>query len=115
MAVRTDGPGSATLVRLMAVESGRSVPRAASPARPGMEATRASETMMRAVVAFVGRREAQRPVTTDPAAGSGRRGLPRHVAGWGNPVVTGRQSGLAASRVKGFAKKIVGARVMMRC
>ena len=50
-----DGPGSAMLVRPMAVESGRSVPRAANPGRPDMEGIRANETMMRAVVAFVGR------------------------------------------------------------
>ena len=55
VAVRVDGPGSAALVRPMAVESGRSVPRAANPGRPGMEATRANETMMRAVAVFVGR------------------------------------------------------------
>ena len=42
-------------VRLMAVESDRSVPRAANPGRPGMEATRANEATVRAVVAFVGR------------------------------------------------------------
>ena len=53
--MRADGPGSATLVRLMAVANGRSVPRAANPGRPGMEATRANETMLRAVVVFVGR------------------------------------------------------------
>ena len=52
-----DGPGSATLMRPMAVESGRSVLRAANPGRPGMEATRANETTVRAVVAFVGREE----------------------------------------------------------
>ena len=53
---------------------------------------RANETMVRAVVAFVGRgrSEAQRPVTTAAAAGSGRRRLPRHLARCGNPVVTGR-------------------------
>ena len=45
------GPG----VRLMAVVNGRSVLRAANPSRPGMEATRANETTVRAVVAFVGR------------------------------------------------------------
>ena len=55
VAVRSHGPGSATLVRLMAVGSDRSVPRAANPSRPDMEGTRANETMMRAVVAFVGR------------------------------------------------------------
>ena len=55
MAVRADGPGGATLVRLMAVESGRSFLRAANPGRLGMEVTRANETMIRAVVVFVGR------------------------------------------------------------
>ena len=55
MAVRAHGPGSATLVRLMAVESGRSVPRAAKPGRPDMELTRANETTIRAVVVFVAR------------------------------------------------------------
>ena len=55
MAVQADGPGSATLVRLMAVESGRSVPRAAKPGRPDMAVTRAAETTTRAVVVFVGR------------------------------------------------------------
>ena len=55
VAVRADGPGSATLVRLMAVENGRSVLRAASPGRPDMEVTRDNETMIRAVVVFVGR------------------------------------------------------------
>ena len=34
VAVRAHGPGSATLVRLMAVESARSVPRAANPPGP---------------------------------------------------------------------------------
>ena len=55
MAVRADGPGSATLVRLMAVENGRSVLRAANPGRPDMEVTRVNETTIRAVVVFVGR------------------------------------------------------------
>ena len=55
VAVRADGPGSATLGRLMAVESGRSVLRAANPGRPDMEVTRANETMVRAVAVFVGR------------------------------------------------------------
>ena len=49
-----DGPGSATRVRRMAVESGRSVLRAADPSRPDMELTRANETTIRAVVVFVG-------------------------------------------------------------
>ena len=39
----------------MAVESGRRVLRVADPGRPGIEGTRASETMMRAVVVFIGR------------------------------------------------------------
>ena len=39
----------------MAVENGRSVPRAANPGRPDMEVTRANETTIRAVVVFVGR------------------------------------------------------------
>ena len=55
VAVRADGPGGATLVRLLAVESGRSVLRAANPGRPDMEATRANETMMRTAAVFVGR------------------------------------------------------------
>ena len=57
VAVRVVGPGSATLVRLMPVESGRSVLRAANPGRPDMELTRANETTIRAVVVFVGRAE----------------------------------------------------------
>ncbi|MCY4431508.1 MAG: hypothetical protein OXC11_14105 [Rhodospirillales bacterium] len=55
VAVWADGPGSATLVRRMAVESGRRVLRAANPGRPDMEVTRATETMIRVVVVFVGR------------------------------------------------------------
>ena len=55
VAVQADGPGSTTLVRLMAVESGRSVPQAANPGRPDMEVTRANETTIRTVVEFVGR------------------------------------------------------------
>ena len=43
VAVRADGPGSATPVRLMAVESGRSVLRAANPGQPDMEVTRACQ------------------------------------------------------------------------
>ena len=42
-------------VRLMAVRSGRSVLRAASPGRSDMVVTRATETMPRGVVVFVGR------------------------------------------------------------
>ena len=55
VAVRAHGPGSATPMRRMAVESGRSVPRAADPGRPDMEVARANETTVRAVVVFVGR------------------------------------------------------------
>ena len=55
VAVRAEGPGSAALVRLMAVENGRSVPRAANPSRPDTEVSCANEAMMRAVVVFVGR------------------------------------------------------------
>ena len=38
----------------MAVENGRSAPRAANPGRPDMEVTRANETTIRAVVVFAG-------------------------------------------------------------
>ena len=55
VAVRADSPGSATLVRPMAVESGRSILRAANLGRSDMDEPRANETMMRAVVVFVGR------------------------------------------------------------
>ena len=89
--VRADGPGRATLVRLLAVKSGRRILRAADPGFPDTAVTRASETMMRTVAVFVGREvRGAAPVTTGPAAGSGRRRLPRHVAGWGDPVVTVR-------------------------
>ena len=54
-AVRAVGPVSVTLVRPMAVESGRSVPRAGEPRRPGISVTRTNETMMRVVAVFVGR------------------------------------------------------------
>ena len=49
------GPGGATPVRPMAVESVRSVPRAANPFQAGMEATRVNETVIRAVAVFVAR------------------------------------------------------------
>ena len=39
----------------MTVENGRSVPRAANLDRPGIAVTGADETMIRAVVVFVGR------------------------------------------------------------
>ena len=55
VAVRADRRGRATLVRLMAVESYRSLPRAVNPGPPDMEVTRARETMIRGVVVFVGR------------------------------------------------------------
>ena len=55
VAVRAHGPCNATRVRRMAVDSGRSVPRAANPGRPDMEVARANETAVRAVVVFVGR------------------------------------------------------------
>ena len=55
VAVRAEGPGSATLVWLMVVESGRSIPRAANPGRRDLEVIRANETMIGAVAVFVGR------------------------------------------------------------
>ena len=73
VAVRADGPGSATRVRRMAAGSGRSVPRASGPRRPGIAVIRTGETMMRAVAVFVGREvrgAAHRHYR--PAAGSGR-------------------------------------------
>ena len=53
--MRADSPGSAPRVRLMTVERGRSVLRAANPDRPDIEVSRAGETMMRAVAVFVRR------------------------------------------------------------
>jgi len=53
-AVRADGPGSTTLVRLLAVESGRRVGRAADAGRPDIVVPRANETMVRAVVCSSG-------------------------------------------------------------
>ena len=55
MAVWADGPCGATLVRLMAVESDRSVLRVANPGRPDMVVIRANETTICGVVVFVGR------------------------------------------------------------
>ena len=52
--VRADGPGRATPVWRIAVESSRSVLQAAAR-RPDIAVIRARETMMRAVVMFVGR------------------------------------------------------------
>ncbi len=43
--VRADSPGRATPVRRMAVESGRSVPRAANPGFPDIAVTCANETI----------------------------------------------------------------------
>ena len=92
VSVWADGPGNATRVRLMAVESARSVLRAANPGFPDIAVTSADETMMYAMAVFVGRavRSATPRHTTAVAARSGRSRLPRPVAGWGNPVVTGR-------------------------
>ena len=55
VAVRADGPGSATRVRRMAVGSARSVPRATGPRRLDIAVTRADETVMRTVAVLVGR------------------------------------------------------------
>ncbi|MDE0380739.1 MAG: hypothetical protein OXI20_15990, partial [Rhodospirillales bacterium] len=54
VAMWADGPGSATLARLIAVESGRSVLRAANPSFPDIAVIRVGEMMMRAVAVFVG-------------------------------------------------------------
>ena len=97
----------------MAVESGRSVLRAANSGRPDMEATRANETTIRAVVGFVGGRCELRDGARNEAGAPSLPGRAEKRSG-GGAVVTGRKCGLAASRVKGFAKKIVGARVMTR-
>ena len=50
-----DCPGNAMRVRPMAVESGQCVLRARDRSLPDMEGTRASETMIRAVVVSIGR------------------------------------------------------------
>ena len=73
VAMWADGPGSATLARLMAVENGRSVLRAAVPSFLEIAVIRANKTMLRAVAVFVGRAvrgAAHRHYR--PAAGSGR-------------------------------------------
>ena len=57
---------------------------------------RASATRVVAPARARVRPKPRMPVTTAPAGGSGRTHLPRHVAGWGSPVVTGRQVGLQA-------------------
>jgi len=92
VAARVHGSGRARLVRLMGVESGRSVPRAANLGRPDIEGIRADETMMRAVAVFVGRevRGAAPPSLPLRRPGSDRRRLPRHVVQWGDAVVTVR-------------------------
>ena len=106
VAVRADGPGGAMLVRLMAVESGRSILRAANPGRPGMDVPRANETMFRAVVVFVGRavRGARcaypsLPFRRPEAAEGAFRGV---SPGGGNPVVTGGAKPCAARGAKHF-------------
>ena len=65
VAMQADGPGRATLVRLLAVESDSTVLRTANPGRPDIAVARANETVMRAVAMFVGCAvfEEQRPVT----------------------------------------------------
>ncbi len=55
VAVWADDRGSATLVRLLTVETGRSVLRAANPGFRDIAVTRANQTMIRAVVVFVER------------------------------------------------------------
>lgn len=55
VAARADGLGCATPVRRMAVEGGRCVPRAVNPDFPDIAVPCANETMLRAVVVFVGR------------------------------------------------------------
>ena len=55
VALRADGPDSATLVRLMSVQSGRCVLRVAHPGFPDIVVTRANGTMGPAVAVFVGR------------------------------------------------------------
>lgn len=55
VAVWEVGPGSATLVRRMAVEDGRRVLRALNPGWPERPIDQDNETMIRGVVVFVGR------------------------------------------------------------
>ena len=92
VAVWADGPGSATLVRLMAVETGRSVLRAANPGLRDIAVTRANETMMRAVAVFVGRAvRGATPRHCWPAPSRNVALAVRRPGGTrGNPVVTGR-------------------------
>ena len=56
VAVWGDGPGSATLVRVMAVEDGRRVLRAAQAGWPQIMIDHDNEIMIRGTVVFVGRR-----------------------------------------------------------
>ena len=94
-AVRADGPGYATLVRLMFVDRGRSVHRAANPGWPDMEMARANESMLRVVVVFVGRAvRGACPSLPAGRPGSGRRRLPRHVTRWGESGSDGRREAL---------------------
>ena len=55
VAMWADGPGSATRVRPVAFESGWSVLRVANPSFLDIAVVRNGETMIRAVVVFVGR------------------------------------------------------------
>ena len=118
VAVRADGPGSATPMRLMAVvESDRSVrpSGAPRPARHGGDPRQRDHDPRRGGVRRAGglRRNAPSlPFRRPDAAGGAFRGM---SPGGGNPVVTGRQIGLQASGGKGCANEIVGARVMTRC
>ena len=73
----------------MAVENGRRVPRAAHPARPDIEVTRANETMIRSVWCSWGRRCELRNGAQNEA---GAPSLPARAEkrSGGDPVVTGR-------------------------
>ena len=55
VAVWEDGPGSATLVRLLEAEDGRRVLRALDPGWPERVLDRDNETMIRGTVVFLGR------------------------------------------------------------
>ncbi len=56
VAVWEDGPGSATLVRRLAVEDGRRVLRATNPGWPEVAIDRDNETMIRGTVVFAGQK-----------------------------------------------------------
>ena len=92
------------------------IARGDTPCRswPDMELARAYETTIRAVAVLSGGRCELRDGAQNEAGAPSLPGRAEKRSG-GGAVVTGRQSGLAASRAKGFAKKIVGARVMTRC